>query len=102
MKCNHFILCKTYHLFTVGELNWKLLHQTKTSKGAATSTKFAKWVGKKFGLQAKRMTYKGAFSAHALGGEASLRFCNHRPVLLRVSQVITYPTLDGQEIPLGH
>lgn len=35
-----------------------------------------------------------SLSVHALGGEASLGFCNQRP------EVITYPTLDGQKIPM--
>lgn len=36
-----------------------------------------------------------SLSVHALGGEASLGFCNQRP------EVITYPTLDGQKIPMS-
>ena len=36
--------------------------------------------------------YKRTLSVYALGGEASLGFCNQRP------EVITYATLDGQKV----
>lgn len=47
-------------------------------------------MGKKIYLQ--RGPNKEAFSAHVLGGNASLGFHNHRPALLSMSEVIIYPT----------